>query len=152
MDTLGINPKNFYNGMPQRAYTESKRKWQERPKATFENHRNRKTDASVPWHMQVELEDSKGKKWYMDQAERFNAFNFNKFEGWACNAGYSGIIIRESDGLVKRSYSGSRCTSGNIETGFTLFKTPKTCITKSCVSSADSKIPQEKSINIIKGN
>ena len=32
---------------------------------------------------------------------------------------------------------------GNIETGFQLFKTPKTCITKSCVSSADSKIPKE---------
>jgi len=35
---------------------------------------------------------------------------------------------------------------GNIETGFTLFKTPKTCITKSCVSSADSKIPKRKTL------
>jgi len=103
-----------------------------------------KNDASVPWHFQVEFEDSKGKKWYMDQAERFNAFNFNKFEGWACNAGFSGIIIREPDGSIKRSYSCHDAPLGNIETGFQLFKTPKTCITKSCVSSADSKIPKRK--------
>ena len=137
--------KKLYNGMPQRAYTESKRKWQARPKATFEIPTGiGKPDASVPWHMQVELQDSKGKKWYMDQAERFNAFNFNKFEGWACNAGFSGIIIREPDGSVKRSYSCHDTPLGNIETGFTLFKAPKTCITKSCVSSADSKIPKKK--------
>ena len=39
-------------------------------------------------HFQVEFKDARGKKWYMDQAERFNAFNFNKFTGWKCNAGY----------------------------------------------------------------
>ena len=55
--------------------------------------------------MQVEFEDSKGKKWYMDQAERFNAFNFNKFKGWDCTSGFKGIIIREPDGSIKRSYS-----------------------------------------------
>ena len=137
--------KRLHNGMPQRAYTESKRIWSGRPKAKFEVPTGMdKPDASVPWHMQVELEDSKGKKWNMDQAERFNAFNFNNFEGWACNAGYSGIIIREPDGSVKRSYSCHDAPLGNIETGFTLFKTPKTCITKSCVSSADSKIPKRK--------
>ena len=86
-----------------------------------------------PWHMQVELKDLKGKKWYMDQAERFNVLNFNNFEGWRCNVRYSGIIIREPDGSVKRSYSGLDAP-GNIETGFNLFKEPKTCITKSCVS------------------
>jgi len=139
------NLKRLHNGMPQRAYTESKRKWAERPKPTFQIPAGiRKPDASVPWHMQVELEDSKGKKWYMDQAERFNAFNFNNFEGWRCNAGFSGIIIREPDGSVKRSYSCHDAPLGNIETGFTLFKEPKTCITKSCVSSADSKIPKRK--------
>ena len=36
---------------------------------------------------------------------------------------------------------------GNIETGFELFKEPKICITKSCVSSADSKIPKRKNAN-----
>ena len=138
--------KRLWNGMPQRAYTETKRKWAERPKPNFQipTGVNGKNDASVPWHMQVELEDSKGKKWYMDQAERFNAFNFNNFEGWRCNAGYSGIIIREPDGSIKRSYSCHDAPLGNIETGFTLFKEPKTCITKSCVSSADSKIPKRK--------
>jgi hypothetical protein len=132
--------------MPQRAYTESKRKWTGRPKPTFEMPTDvrGKNDASVPWHMQVELQAKDGKKYYMDQAERFNAFNFNNFEGWACNAGYSGLIIREPDGSVKRSYSCHDAPLGNIETGFTIFKTPKTCITKSCVSSADSKIPKRK--------
>ena len=33
---------------------------------------------------------------------------------------------------------------GTIEDGFTLFKEPKVCITPTCVSSADSKIPKEK--------
>ena len=80
----------------------------------------------------------------MDQAERFNAFNFNKFTGWKCNAGYQGIIIREPDGSIKRSYSCHDEPLGNIETGFQLFKEPALCITKSCVSSADSKIPKQK--------
>ena len=141
------NLKKLYNGMPQLGFTEVKRKWANRPKPSFvipASPFKEGNDKSVPWHMQVELEDSKGKKWYMDQAERFNAFNFNNFEGWRCNAGFSGIIIREPDGSVKRSYSCHDAPLGNIETGFTLFKEPKTCITKSCVSSADSKIPKRK--------
>lgn len=80
----------------------------------------------------------------MDQAERFNAFNFNRFKGWNCNSGYQGIIIREPDGSIKRSYSCDDKPLGNIETGFKLFDKPQMCITKSCVSSADSKIPKEK--------
>jgi hypothetical protein len=145
----GYKPEDLerlWNGMPQRAYTENKRIWTERPKPNFQIPQGveGKLDTSIPWHMQVELKDSKGKKWYMDQAERFNAFNFNNFEGWACNAGYSGLIIREPDGSIKRSYSCHDAPLGNIETGFELFKTPKTCITKSCVSSADSKIPKRK--------
>ena len=138
--------ERLWNGMPQRAFTEAKRIWNNRPRPQFQVPAGitGKNDASVPWHMQVELEDSKGTKWYMDQAERFNAFNFNNFEGWECNAGFSGIIIREPDGSVKRSYSCHDAPLGNIETGFTLFKEPKACITKSCVSSADSKIPKVK--------
>jgi len=140
------NLKKLWNGMPQRAYTENKRKWADRPTPSFQIPQGveGKLDTSIPWHMQVELKDSNDKKYYMDQAERFNAFNFNNFEGWRCNAGYSGIIIREPDGSVKRSYSCHDAPLGNIETGFQLFKTPKTCITKSCVSSADSKIPKRK--------
>ena len=137
--------KRLHNGMPQRAFTESKRKWADRPKPTF----NRipyvdSTGAEIPQHFQVEFKDSKGKTWYMDQAERFNAFNFNKFKGWSCNAGYQGIIIREPDGSVKRSYSCHDVPLGNIETGFKLFDKPMPCITESCVSSADSKIPKRK--------
>jgi len=79
----------------------------------------------------------------LDQAERFNAFNFNRFKGWKCNAGYQGII-REPDGSVKRSYSCQDKPLGNIEIGFTLFKEPANCISETCVSSADSKIPKRK--------
>ena len=94
--------------------------------------------------MAVELEDSTGKKWYVDQAERFNAFNFNNFKDWSCQAGYSGIIIREPDGSIKRSYSCADQPLGYIETGFKLFDKSMPCISKSCVSSADSKIPKRK--------
>ena len=88
------------------------------------------------------FEDSKGKKWYMDQAERFNAFNFNKFKGWDCTSGFKGIIIREPDGSIKRSYSCADKPLGYVESGFKLFDSPKPCISESCVSSADSKIPK----------
>ena len=95
--------KRLWNGMPQLAYTETKRQWEGRPKPNFQvpDYSIGQNDKSVPWHMQVEFTDSKGKKWYMDQAERFNAFNFNNFEGWDCNSGYQGIIIREPDGSIK---------------------------------------------------
>jgi organic radical activating enzyme len=138
----------LHNGMPQRAYTEDKAqrtKLVERPKPKF-GKIPQVTDSGndIPQHFQVEFEDKYGKKWYMDQAERFNAFNFNKFTGWSCNAGYQGIIIREPDGSVKRSYSCHDVPLGNIETGFKLFDKPMPCITPSCVSSADSKIPKRK--------
>jgi organic radical activating enzyme len=138
--------ERLWNGMPQLAYTEVKRKWNGRPKPNFEvpKYAIGENDKSVPWHMQVEFRDSKGKKWYMDQAERFNAFNFNNFEGWECNSGYQGIIIREPDGSVKRSYSCVDEPLGYVESGFKLFDKPMKCISKSCVSSADSKIPKRK--------
>jgi len=136
--------KTLHNGMPQRAYTEKKRIWAGRPTPAFQLTQTIKDDSSVPGHFQIEFEDSTGKKWYMDQAERFNAFNFNKFEGWMCNSGYQGIIIREPDGNIKRSYSCHDKPLGNIETGFKLFNKPVICTTKSCVSSADSKIPKRK--------
>ena len=90
----------------------------------------------------VELIDDKGKKYYVDQAERFNAFGFNKFKGWNCNAGYQGCVIRENE--VKRSYSCHDEPLGTLDGGFELFKAPSKCITPSCVSSADSKIPKVK--------
>lgn len=137
--------KKLWNGMPQRAFTESKSKIV-RPTPKFQIPRDTigTDDKSVPQHFQVEFEDEDGKKWYMDQAERFNAFNFNKFKGWNCNAGYQGIIIREPDGSIKRSYSCHDVPLGNIETGFKLFDKSMPCVTGSCVSSADSKIPKTK--------
>lgn len=140
----------LHNGMPQRAYTEQKNVYVTRPITA--NHLEEsgpiKTAEKVPAHFQVEMQDSAGGKWYMDQAERFNAFNFNNFQGWECNAGYQGVIIREPDGSIKRSYSCGDKPIGNIETGFTLFDAPRVCTTKSCVSSADSKIPKRKVIPI----
>jgi pyruvate-formate lyase-activating enzyme len=91
---------------------------------------------------QIALYDNKGIKYELDQAERFNAFGFNKFEGWTCNAGYQGCVIRENE--VKRSYSCHDEPLGTLDDGFKLFKTPKKCVTPSCVSSADSKIPKRK--------
>jgi len=140
------------NGMPQRDYTKAIQEQRGvkvvRPtpkggslwKADIANG----DDKSVPAMMQVEFQDSSGKKWYMDQAERFNAFGFNKFKGWECSSGYRGIVIREPDGSIKRSYSCSDEPLGYVESGFKLFDSPKPCISESCVSSADSKIPKRK--------
>jgi organic radical activating enzyme len=89
---------------------------------------------------QIALYDSDGIEYFFDQAERFNAFGFNKFKGWICNAGYQSVIIRGTE--VKRSYSCHDQPLGNILTGFDLFDQPRQCITLSCVSSADSKIPK----------
>lgn len=134
----------LYNGMPQRAFTESKNKHVTRPKATFRKQPDPiyQEGKKVPQHFQVEFKDKENKEWYMDQAERFNAFNFNKFSGWECSSGYRSIIIREPDGSIKRSYSCHDKPLGNIETGFKLFDRPVNCISPTCVSSADSKIPK----------
>jgi organic radical activating enzyme len=90
--------------------------------------------------LQVKLIDNEQKVWYIDQAERFNSFGFNKFKDWTCNAGYQGIVIRGTE--IKRSYSCQDQPLGNILTGFELFKYSQKCITPICVSSADSKIPK----------
>ena len=139
----------LHNGMPQRAYTEAKAKQKKlvtRPEPSFMRapdpiYKNF-GEENTPQHFQIEFKDSKHKEWYMDQAERFNAFNFNKFNGWECSAGYRSIIIREPDGSIKRSYSCVDQPLGNIETGFRLFDGPVACTSPSCVSSADSKIPK----------
>ena len=90
---------------------------------------------------QVALYDHIGQEYLFDQAERFNAFDFNKFRGWSCNSGYQSVIIRGNE--VKRAYSCKEQPLGTIEK-FTLFSAPKLCITERCVSSADSKIPKCK--------
>jgi organic radical activating enzyme len=90
---------------------------------------------------QIALYDKDGQEYELDQAERFNAFGFNKFKGWNCNAGYQGIVIRENE--VKRSYSCHEQPIGTLE-DFKIFDSPKPCVTPTCVSSADSKIPKVK--------
>ena len=91
---------------------------------------------------QILLKNSEGIEYELDQAERFNAFGFNKFQGWTCNAGYQSCVIRSNE--VKRAYSCHEEPLGTLTDGFTLFKTPSKCVTESCVSSADSKIPKRK--------
>jgi len=91
---------------------------------------------------QIALYEQNGTEHLFDQAERFNAFGFNKFQGWSCNSGYQSVIIRGNE--VKRSYSCHDLPLGNLQDGFTLFNEPTKCISSSCVSSADSKIPKCK--------
>ena len=140
--------KTLHNGMPQRGYTEDK-KLVDRPHYKWRNKAVDNKYGKVPAHFEIEFTDKYGKKWYMDQAERFNAFNFNNFKGWECSSGYRSIIIREPDGTIKRSYSCHDEPLGQIETGFKLYDGPKICTTSACVSSADSKIPKRKLGNVI---
>jgi len=91
---------------------------------------------------QIALYDADGKEYLFDQAERFNAFGFNKFTNWHCNSGFQSVIIREND--VKRAYSCHDNLLGTLTEGFTLFDYPRQCKTPTCVSSADSKIPKCK--------
>ena len=91
---------------------------------------------------QIALYDKKNQEYLFDQAERFNAYGFNKFQGWNCNSGYQSVIIRENE--VKRSYSCRDNPLGTLTDGFSLFEKSEICITESCVSSADSKIPKKK--------
>jgi hypothetical protein len=92
---------------------------------------------------QIALYDANNTEYLFDQAERFNAFGFNKFTNWSCNSGYQSVIIRGNE--VKRSYSCHDQPLGTLE-NFELFKEPQRCITPSCVSSADSKIPKIKNV------
>lgn len=89
---------------------------------------------------QIRLNDGTN-DYFFDQAERFNAFGFNKFKDWSCNAGYQSVIIIGND--VKRGYSCRDIPIGNLE-NFDLCADPRKCITDTCVSSADSKIPKLK--------
>jgi hypothetical protein len=88
---------------------------------------------------QIALYENDGTEHLLDQAERFNAFGFNNFSGWNCNAGYQSVIIRGNE--VKRSYSCHDTSLGTLA-HFELFKSPQPCVTPSCVSSADSKVPK----------
>jgi len=91
--------------------------------------------------LQVKLYDEQHNVYYIDQAERFNAFNFNQFKDWNCNSGYQSLVIRLNE--VRRSYSCKDIPMGTLK-DFILFQHPTKCITQRCVSSADSKIPKYK--------
>jgi organic radical activating enzyme len=91
---------------------------------------------------QFRLEDVDGNAYMLNQAEGLNAFGFNKFKGWECNAGYQSCVIRGNE--VKRAYSCHEQPLGTMTEGFELFKKPQLCVTPTCVSSADSKIPKRK--------
>mgnify|MGYP000901035428 FL=1 len=91
---------------------------------------------------QIALYEQDGTEHLFDQAERFNAFGFNKFKGWQCNSGFQSVIIRGNQ--IKRSYSCHDKPLGNVLTGFKLFEDLQLCSTPTCVSSADSKIPKNK--------
>ena len=137
-------------GLPQRDYTLEKVKLKTgsssvRPKAKNFNKAfpvNPGATGMANQTMQVELTDQSNQAWFMDQAERFNAFEFNDFQGWDCSAGVRSIIIREPGGVVKRGYSCAEAPLGTIDEGFSLYDRPTKCGSPSCVSSADSKIPK----------
>lgn len=93
---------------------------------------------------QIRLYDNNDTEHLFDQAERFNAFGFNKFRGWYCNAGFQSLVIHSNE--VKRSHGCGDFLLGTLDDGFSLNKNAKRCVTASCVSSADSKIPKCKSI------
>jgi hypothetical protein len=92
---------------------------------------------------QIALYEADGTEHLIDQAERFNAFGFNQFTDWSCNAGYQSVIIKGNE--VKRSYSCYDQPLGTLDS-FELFTEPQPCTTPRCVSSADSKIPKIKII------
>lgn len=91
---------------------------------------------------QIALYDNQENEYLFDQAERFNAFGFNRFRDWKCSAGYQSLIIRGDE--VKRGYSCKEEKIGTLTNGFKLFDSPKKCVTETCISSADSKIPKCK--------
>jgi len=90
---------------------------------------------------QIALNDKDGNEYLFDQAERFNAFGFNQFKDWTCRSGYQSVIIRGNE--IKRGYSCHDVSLGTLD-NFQLFTEPKLCVTQTCISSADSKIPKCK--------
>lgn len=135
---LGMPQLNFTGERMQHLNRESSR-----PKPNWPVDADR-THPAYQTRMQVALTDEVGGKYFIDQAERLNAFEFNKFTDWECSSGYRSLVIREPGGVIKRSYSCHDEPLGTIEDGFQLFSNVNPCRTRSCVSSADSKIPKRK--------
>lgn len=89
-------------------------------------------------HQGVKLWDNEGNIHYIDQSERLNSLDKNKFKGWHCEAGFKSVVIRGKH--VMRAHSCSDAYFGNIIDGFQLYKEPKKCLTNVCITSTDSKL------------
>lgn len=91
----------------------------------------------------IELNDSKGRSWHLDNPNRLNALNFNRYEGWECSAGYRSLVI-DANGNIKRGHTCYDKPLGHIKTNFTMPTDITPCISPICTCTADSKIPKRK--------
>ncbi|MCY4512169.1 MAG: hypothetical protein OXB86_00610, partial [Bdellovibrionales bacterium] len=91
----------------------------------------------------VEMIDSKGKSWHLDNCDRLNALNFNRYQGWECSAGYRSIAIN-GKGQIKRGFRCKDKPLGYLNKDFSLLSDIKTCITPICPCNADNKVPKRK--------
>lgn len=89
-------------------------------------------------HQGVKLFDKDGGIHYIDQSERLNSLDKNRFKGWMCEAGFRSVVIRGN--LVLRAHSCSDAPLGSISDGFQLYNKPKPCVSKVCITSTDSKL------------
>ena len=119
-------------------------------KSNPNNQNNQNTEK--PYYT-MELMDAKGKVYFIDEHERMNSLNFNKFKGWECSAGYGAVVI-ERNGDVRRGHMCWDQILGNMKTGFKLFSKPEPCITESsCSTGADMEIPKrKKAVLYLSGN
>ncbi len=103
-------------------------------------------EINLPATGHFELTDDTGRKWYLNHAEDLNVFEFNRFRGWYCEAGFRSVVIIEPSGEMKRGYGCFERPLGTAPKGFSLLTSPTACVTRSCLCSADSKIPKWRSL------
>ena len=92
----------------------------------------------------TELKDKTGTTYYLDTASRMTTLDFTHFKGWACNAGFQSAVVREPAGTVHRGLACRDAPLGHVDTGFRLFDGAVPCITETCVSGFDSKLPKRR--------
>jgi hypothetical protein len=105
---------------------------------------NRMSHCNNAQSKNLELTDDAGKDWYLDHAEDLNVHDFNRFHGWMCEAGFRSVVILEPSGEIRRGYG---CFEKPLGTApeFSLHPFATRCVTPSCLCSADSKIPKQRS-------
>ena len=91
----------------------------------------------------VELNDTEENSWYLDNCDRLNALNFNRYGGWECSAGYRSLVI-DVNGFIKRGYSCHDSPIGHIDEKVSLLPALKPCVSPICSCTADNKIPKRK--------